>query len=44
VDQAYREGITSGCDTGPLVFCPENTVWRKTMAVFIVRAFGLPLP
>jgi hypothetical protein len=38
VDQFYSEGITGGCGTGPLVFCPENPVTRAAMAVFILRA------
>jgi len=44
VDQAYREGITTGCGTGPLIFCPDAAVKRQAMAAFIVRAFNLPLP
>jgi len=37
VDQFYSEGITTGCGTGPLVYCPENPVTRAAMAVFILR-------
>jgi hypothetical protein len=44
VDELYRRGITTGCGTGPLIFCPENPVKRQAMAAFIVRAFSLPLP
>jgi hypothetical protein len=44
VDELYREGITSGCGTGPLIYCPETSVKRQAMAAFIVRAFSLPLP
>jgi hypothetical protein len=44
VDQVYREGITTGCGTGPLIYCPEDAVKRQAMAAFIVRAFDLPLP
>jgi len=44
VDQFYREGITTGCGTGPLIYCPESSVKRQAMAAFIVRAFNLPLP
>jgi hypothetical protein len=44
VDELYRRGITTGCGTGPLIFCPENPVKRQAMAAFIVRAFNLPLP
>jgi hypothetical protein len=44
VDEVYRRGITTGCGTGPLIYCPETAVKRQTMAVFLVRAFNLPLP
>ena len=44
VDEVYRREITTGCGTGPLIYCPENPVKRQGMAAFIVRAFGLPLP
>ena len=44
VDELYRRGITTGCGTGPLIFCPETAVKRQAMAAFIVRAFNLPLP
>jgi hypothetical protein len=44
VDELYREGITTGCGTGPLIYCPENSVKRQAMAAFIVRAFSLPMP
>jgi hypothetical protein len=44
VDELYREGITTGCGTGPLIYCPETAVKRQAMAAFIVRAFNLPLP
>jgi hypothetical protein len=44
VDQFYLEGITTGCGTGPLIYCPENPVTRAAMAVFILRAIEGPLP
>jgi hypothetical protein len=44
VDEFYRRGITSGCGVSPLIYCPENPVKRQAMAVFIVRAFEIPLP
>ena len=34
-------GVTKGCATGPLRFCPEESVTRAQMASFLVRAFGL---
>jgi hypothetical protein len=44
VDEFYRRGITTGCGTGPLIYCPEDAVKRQAMAAFIVRAFSIPLP
>ena len=34
-------GVTRGCATGPLRFCPDESVTRAQMASFLVRAFGL---
>jgi len=40
VEQLANEGITAGCSaTG---YCPAAPVQRNQMAVFLVRAFGLP--
>jgi len=37
-------GITGGCAAGPpRLYCPGNAVTRAQMAIFLVRAFGLPL-
>ena len=44
IEQFYNDGITTGCSTSPLMYCPDNPVTRGQMAVFIVRAFGIPLP
>ncbi len=41
VDEFYRRGITTGCGISPLTYCPESSVTRAAMAVFIGRAFGL---
>jgi CSLREA domain-containing protein len=41
IEQLYNEGITTGCGTNPLQYCPENSVTRAQMAVFIMRTFGL---
>ena len=40
IEQLAAEGITSGCAGG--LYCPENPVTRAQMAVFLVKAFGLP--
>ncbi len=37
----YAEGITVGCSEDPLRYCPEETVTRAEMAVFLMRSkFG----
>jgi hypothetical protein len=33
----YNDGITSGCSTSPLMYCPNSTVTRAQMAVFLLR-------
>ena len=38
VEAIYHAGITSGCATG--LYCPENSVTRGQMAVFMQRGFG----
>jgi hypothetical protein len=42
VEQLYNEGITSGCQASPLLYCPDSAVSRGQMAVFLVRTFVLP--
>lgn len=37
IERLYNAGITSGCGTNPLIYCPEGTVTRAEMAVFILR-------
>ena len=34
----YNSGITAGCSQNPLMYCPDNSVTREQMAVFITRA------
>ncbi|MGH2669309.1 MAG: S-layer homology domain-containing protein, partial [bacterium] len=41
IEQLARDGITGGC--GPTRFCPDQIVTREQMAVFLVRAFHLPM-
>jgi len=40
IERLAVEGITGGCGVG--VYCPDNEVTRAQMAVFLVKAFGLP--
>ena len=42
IEQLAAEGITTGC--APNLYCPGDPVSREQMAVFLTRAFRLPLP
>ena len=41
-EQLAIRGITAGCLTGPLRYCPDDPVTRGQMATFLVKAFDLP--
>jgi hypothetical protein len=41
IEDLYTRGITGGCLTNPLRYCPTNINNRQQMAVFITKAFGL---
>ena len=34
----YDAGITNGCSTNPLLYCPDKTVSKAAMAVFLLRS------
>ena len=40
IKQLAAEGITGGCGSGN--YCPNSSVTRAQMAVFLVRTFNLP--
>jgi hypothetical protein len=42
IQQFYEDGITAGCGTNPLRFCPNDPVTRQQMAVFIEVGLGHP--
>jgi hypothetical protein len=42
IEQLASEDITGGCGGGD--YCPNNSVTRAQMAIFIQRTFNLPLP
>lgn len=37
IEQLYNDGLTGGCATNPLRFCPSNNVSRAEMATFLLR-------
>jgi hypothetical protein len=41
IERLYAEGVTAGCSTGPLQYCPSNPNTRGQMAVFLTKTFGL---
>ena len=41
VERLADLGITVGCGTNPLLYCPDQNVTRARMASFLVRAFRL---
>jgi uncharacterized repeat protein (TIGR03803 family) len=38
IAELYYEGITAGCQTNPLAYCPDAIVTRATMAVLLLKA------
>jgi hypothetical protein len=40
IEELYNEGITAGCGGGN--FCPDAGIPNQQMAVFLVKAFGIP--
>ena len=41
IDALYAAGITTGCATEPLRYCPDQPVTRAPMATFLTRALEL---
>ena len=41
VERLADLGVTAGCKTDPLRYCPDDTVTRAQMASFLTRAFRL---
>ena len=42
IEQLYAEGVTGGCATAPLRYCPDAPNTRGEMAVFLTKTFVLP--
>jgi hypothetical protein len=42
IEDLYGRGITAGCGTNPLRYCPDQAVPREQMATFLVRTFSIP--
>jgi Immunoglobulin I-set domain/S-layer homology domain len=37
IERLSEEGITGGCQANPLLYCPDNSVTRQQMAVFLLK-------
>jgi Metallo-peptidase family M12/S-layer homology domain len=44
IDKLYSLGITGGCASGPLRYCPDLPVTRGQMATFVERAYPFLTP
>ena len=42
IEQLYHEGITGGCSSNPLQYCPGTATTRGQMSVFLSTTFALP--
>jgi len=42
IEALVQAGVTSGCSANPPLFCPNASVTRGQMAVFLCLPFGLP--
>ena len=39
INLLYQQNVTAGCFTNPLRYCPDNTISRAEMAVFMVKGY-----
>lgn len=42
IERLYNSGITSGCSANPLAYCPERSINRAEMAIFLLRGIHGP--
>ncbi len=38
IEELAAEGITAGCSTNPLLYCPDSPVTRQQMSAFLLKA------
>ncbi len=41
IERLYAASITGGCGVNPLIYCPEQSVTRDQMAIFLLRGIHL---
>jgi hypothetical protein len=42
IEELYNEGVTAGCATNPLRFCPDDPITRAQLAVFLIKMSHQP--
>lgn len=42
IERLYNAGVTGGCGTSPLIYCPDANATRGQMAVFLLRSLEGP--
>lgn len=38
IEAIFKAGVTAGCNVNPRLYCPDSTMKRSEMAVFLIRA------
>jgi RHS repeat-associated protein len=41
IELVYNKGVTGGCNTNPLQYCPNGTLTRAQMATLVVKGYKL---
>ncbi len=41
IEALYNEGLTAGCSTTPLLYCPNGSVSRGQMSTFLVKMYNI---
>ena len=44
IEALVASGVTAGCNTAPPMYCPDATLTRRQMAIFLAKALGLHWP
>jgi hypothetical protein len=44
IEALSASGVTAGCNVSPPKYCPDDTLTRRQMAVFLAKALGLHWP
>jgi hypothetical protein len=42
IEKLVATGVTKGCSTEPMLYCPDDSITRGQIAAFVARALALP--